>query len=336
MSENKLQKLNVSVASWILLGLVVFSPHISFGQQEPQFSQHMFNKLSYNAAHAGSNGATCITGFYRSQWLGLQLSDISGAKPSIPTTFNVALDLPIRFLHGGMGVLVMSDQIGFREHTAIKLAYAYRLQFPTGNLAFGLETEFLNSSTDFSKWYGADQFDENDQVNSSSTDPILMNRQDASAFVFDLGFGVYYQIPGKMYVGLSTTKLLQTASDKIYWQNKRHIYLMAGYDWTVPAYPNWRLLPSMLLKTELSSSQLDLALLTEYDHRFFGGLSYRLQHSVSVMGGLSWGNMKLGLSYDINVSSLPNVGSVEMFLRYCFKIVRPPKPPTINNNTRYM
>ena len=336
MSENKLRKLNNRAASWILTGFVIFSPTFLFGQQEPQFSQHMFNKLSYNAAHAGSNGATCVTGFYRSQWLGMQLSDISGETPSTPTTFNVAIDMPVRFLHGGIGALVMSDQIGFRKHTTIKLAYAYRLQFPTGNLSFGLETEFLNSSIDFSRWYGSDQIDENDQVNTSSQDPVLAGRDDASAFLFDLGFGVYYQIPGKMYVGLSTTKLLQTSSDNIFWQNKRHVYLMAGYDWTVPAYPDWRLLPSMLLKTELSSSQLDMALLTEYDHRFWGGLSYRLQHSVSVMGGLSWGNMKLGLSYDINISTLPNVGSIELFLRYCFKIVRPPKPPTINNNTRYM
>lgn len=318
-----------------LFVLIAMMPFLGFSQQEPQFTQYMFNRLSYNPAYAGSNGAMCLTGFYRNQWMGLALTDIKG-KPSTPQTLNFSFDLPVYFLHGGLGATIISDKIGYWNQTFAKIDYAYRFELPTGNLAIGLEAQFFSSAIDFANLVGSDQINELDEIGAMSNDPILRDASQQNDFLFDLGFGIYYQIPGKFYAGLSSSKLLETKSEKLKWEDKRNYYVIAGYEWTIPAYPSFRVLPSALLKTEFSTFQLDATTLLEYNYRFWGGLNYRVQDAVSVLGGVTLGGFKVGMSYDIPTSRLSTqaYGSFELFVRYCFKIENPPKPPTTYRNTR--
>lgn len=324
--------LSCTVIAFLLLSNVVIA------QQEPQFTQYMFNRLSYNPAYAGSNGAICVTGFYRNQWMGLSLTDVNGQSTgaSPGETMNISFDMPVRFLHGGIGSTVISDKIGFWNNTYAKLDYAFRFQLPTGNLAIGIEGQLFNASIDKSKLMGSDQFTENDQIGETQ-DPLLKGN-DKDDMLFDLGAGVYYQIPGKLYLGFASSKLMQTKSDKLRWDNRRFYYILAGYEWVVPEYPSIRLLPSALLKTDFMSSsayQLDATTLVEYDHKIWGGLSYRVQDAIMVLAGFSYKDFKIGLSYDIPTSriSTQSSGSLEVFARYCFKIENPPSPPTIYRNT---
>ncbi|MDD2190927.1 MAG: type IX secretion system membrane protein PorP/SprF [Bacteroidales bacterium] len=318
-----------------LFVIIAIMPFIGFSQQEPQFTQYMFNRLSYNPAYAGSNGAMCLTGFYRNQWMGLKLTDINNGNPSTPTTLNFSFDLPIRILHGGLGATIVSDKIGYWDQTFVKLDYAYRFELPTGNLAIGIETQFFSSAIDFGKLVGSDQINELDQI-IPSNDPVLRDASQQNDFLFDLGLGVYYQIPGKFYAGLSSTKLLETKSEKLKWQDKRHYFILAGYEWTIPAYPSFRVLPSAILKTELSTFQLDASALLEYNYMFWGGVNFRIQDAVSVLGGLTLGGFKLGMAYDIPTGRVSgkSFGSFELFVRYCFKVENQPKPPTSYRNTR--
>lgn len=194
-----------------VLVLALASPSFLSAQQEPQFSQYMFNRLSYNPGYAGSNGAMCLTGFYRNQWMGMGLTDVYGeaSEASSGETMNFSFDMPVRFLHGGIGATIISDKIGFRDNIHAKIDYAFRIQFPTGNLAIGVEAQLFNSTLDKSHLIGADQITQDDQVGTSS-DPVLGDLSEQSDFLFDLGAGIYYQIPGKLYIGLSTSKLLET------------------------------------------------------------------------------------------------------------------------------
>lgn len=323
-----------------VLVLALASPSFLSAQQEPQFSQYMFNRLSYNPGYAGSNGAMCLTGFYRNQWMGMGLTDVYGeaSEASSGETMNFSFDMPVRFLHGGIGTTIISDKIGFRDNIHAKIDYAFRIQFPTGNLAIGVEAQLFNSTLDKSHLIGADQITQDDQVGTSS-DPVLGDLSEQSDFLFDLGAGIYYQIPGKLYIGLSTSKLLETSSENLYWDNRRFYYILAGYEWAPPAYPSLRLLPSALLKTDFvskSAYQLDASLLMEWEHKIWGGMTYRVQDAIVLMGGVAFGDFKLGISYDIPTSriSTQSFGSLELFARFCFKIENPPKPPTIYRNTR--
>ncbi|MBQ9658815.1 MAG: type IX secretion system membrane protein PorP/SprF [Clostridia bacterium] len=309
-------------------------------QQEPHFTQYMFNRLSYNPGYAGSNGAICVTGFFREQWMGLKLTDNGqNSSASKGETMNISFDMPVKFLHGGIGATFISDKIGYYDNTYIKLDYAYRFQLPTGNLAIGIEAQLFNASLDNSNLIGADQWGTDDHP-KQTTDPVL-NNLDKEDMLFDLGLGIYYQVPGKVYLGLATSKIMETKSDKLKWNNRRFYYVLAGYEWTMPDYPSWRLLPSALLKTDFASSsayQIDASLLAEYEHKIWGGLSYRIDDAVMLFGGFTVKDFKVGLSYDIPTSrvSTQGTGSFEVFLRWCFKLETSPKRPTSYKNTIYM
>lgn len=337
----------INTSYYIILSLLIFvvAPNIVIhsvhAQQEPHFTNYMFNRLSYNPGYAGSNGAICFTGFYRNQWLGLDLTDVNGEKTgaSAGETMNISFDMPVKFLHGGIGATVISDKIGFYENIYAKIDYAYRFQLPTGNLAIGIEGQLFNASLDYSKLYGSDQFSDDDNgLTGTSSDPLLQNQDKVSDMLFDLGLGIYYQVPGRLYLGAATSKIMQTKSDKLHWDNRRFYYILAGYEWTIPDYPSWRVLPSALLKTDFASSdayQLDASVLIEYEHKIWGGLSYRIDDAIMILAGCTFRDFKFGVSYDIPTSriSTQGSGSLEVFARYCFKIETSPDPPTIYRNT---
>ncbi len=67
-------------------------------QQDPQFSQNMFNKLANNPGFAGSRGNVSSSVIHRSQWMGLE-----GA----PSTQNFSIDAELPFLQGGVGLNVL-------------------------------------------------------------------------------------------------------------------------------------------------------------------------------------------------------------------------------------
>ncbi len=309
-------------------------------QQEPQFTQYMFNRLSYNPGYAGSNGAICATAFYRNQWMGLKLTDPSGSSTgaSPGETMNISIDLPVKILHGGLGATIISDKIGFWNNIYFKLDYAFRFQLPTGNLAIGIEGQMFNGSLDMDKLQPGDSWADDD-TRRETLDRLLVGKSGKTDdMLFDLGLGIYYQVPGRLYLGAAVSKLMQTKSSKLNWDNRRFYYILAGYEWTVPDYPSWRILPSALLKTDFASSdsyQLDASALIEYEHKIWAGASYRINDAVMILAGVTFKDFKIGVSYDAPTSRLSTQasGSLEVFARYCFKIESSPDAPTIYRNT---
>ena len=72
-------------------------------QQDPQYTQYMYNTMSVNPAYAGSRGQLSIAALYRSQWVGLD-----GA----PKTQTLNLHSPIRNSKLGYGISIVNDNIG--------------------------------------------------------------------------------------------------------------------------------------------------------------------------------------------------------------------------------
>ncbi|MBQ4376379.1 MAG: type IX secretion system membrane protein PorP/SprF [Bacteroidales bacterium] len=320
---------------------------LAHAQQEAQFSQYMFNRLSYNPAYAGSNGSICATALYRSQWMGLKLDSPAEGKTagSLPTNYLFAVDLPVKALHGGLGLTVAGEEIGYHSNIGINLDYAFRIYWGRGTLAAALEANLVNSKFDFAQLVGSDDLtgDYNNPVNPTSNDPLLASKEEESAMLFDLSTGLYYQVPGSYYLGFSLKNILGTHSDKLNLSNVRTIYLMGGFDYTVPFHPSFKLRPSALVKTtNLTSWQLDLSLLVDYQNSFWIGGAYRVHDAVTILGGLNWNKLRVGLGYDLTTSKLGafkdgrSKGSVELYLRYCFKVIIPQRHPSVYRNTRYL
>lgn len=291
-------------------------PFVIFGQQEPQFSQYMFNHLGINPGVIGTNEAICAFGLYRQQWLGFE--DTEGNDVA-PETYTINLDAPIRFLRGGLGLSITSDKLGFEGNTIVKFGYAYHLKVGNGIMGLGAMVSFNDKSVDFSKLKPVDD------------DPILTQLGKESDMLVDASVGVFYRVPELFYVGISSTQVLQSRGKALgkvegaefKMQLRRHYYLTGGYEFTFPGNPAFTVTPSMLFKTDGASFQVDATALLNYKDRFWGGVSYRLQDAIVVMLGVSYKNIRIGYSYDITTSSLGgsySSGSHEVMAGYCFKL----------------
>ncbi len=145
----------------------------------------------------------------------------------------------------------------------------------------------------------------------------------------DLSFGAYYNTD-KLYFGVGATHLIGGKQD---WSGTegtfeydseysiaRHYYAIAGYDYVIS--PNFTLRPSVFIKTDAASTQLDVNANLLYKNAVWGGLSYRIDDAVVIMAGAQFGEFRVGYAYDINTSSLSsyNSGTHEIMLGYCFKL----------------
>lgn len=325
-----------------LLLLLLGANTFIFAQQEAQFSQFMFNTMAINPGYAGSNGAICLNTFARQQWMGFKDPDGSSTAPQ---TFLFSIDAPIKFLHGGLGAMISKDKIGFENNVNVRLAYAYRVNLGNGFLGIGAEAAFLDKKIDFNKFKTAD--------GNPDADPVIRaGKANGSEFFTDFAFGIYYNVPGKFYVGLSALNLSEPKG--FAWKSsdpnalvksgdavslKRTYFITGGYEYVFPSNPSFELDPHVLIKTDFVSAQYDIAAILKYENRFWGGLSYRVQDAATILIGVNWKDFKFGYSYDLTTSSMggsgKSSGSHELFLRYCFKI-EIPHPVKSYKNTRYL
>jgi type IX secretion system PorP/SprF family membrane protein len=279
-------------------------------QQEAGFVHNMFNGIYYNPGYAGSIGGISAIGIVRQQWVGLK--DNEGNKVA-PNTYTLSIHSPINFLHGGVGLNVYSDKLGFQNEIGVKLMYAFRMDVGMGNLGIGVQLDFLNSTMDFVKLReGAAHPD----------DPLLQGGKD-SDMVLDFGLGLQYLVPDKFSFGLSSTRILESESSTLYYQYKRHYFLSAAYDWAFPNNPSFVLEPSLLVKSDAVKTQFDLAALLKYNNKVWGGVSYstlRVMDPFSVLLGLSIKDLMIGYAYTIPTSAIGSSGSHEVMIGYSFKI----------------
>lgn len=105
-----------------ILVLLLLSSTSVYSQQDPQYSQNMFNKLANNPGFAGSRGVVATSVLHRSQWLGF---DDNGAAAS---TQNFSIDTELPFLKGGVGLNIVKDNIAQFSNLALQASYAYRTQ----------------------------------------------------------------------------------------------------------------------------------------------------------------------------------------------------------------
>jgi type IX secretion system PorP/SprF family membrane protein len=297
----------------------------AFAQQDPQFSQQMFTRLSTNAGFAGASEYLCATVMNRQQWVGFD-----GA----PKTTLVTIDAPIKILSGehtiGVGATIIADKLGFENTFSAKLAGAYRLPLGPGNLGLGLDFGLLNKSV-------------GGNFIAIQTGDNLIPQASVSDKALDLGFGAHYHIPGKLYAGISGVHLVapKLEGTNLQYLMARHWYVTAGYEYAVNEMLTVR--PNFLLKTDAASTQLDVNANVLYNNMVWAGISYRLQDAIVPMLGYQGtlangkGNYRIGYSYDLTISNIKQYssGSHEIMLGFCYNIT-PPKKITRYKNPRFL
>jgi type IX secretion system PorP/SprF family membrane protein len=280
----------------LILGVV--SVTVS-AQQDPQFSQNMFNKLANNPGFAGSRGNIATSVLHRSQWMGFE-----GA----PTTQNFSIDAELPFLHGGVGLNIVKDEIAQQNSLGLQATYAYRTELGVGQLGMGMSVGMFQSGVDGGDFTFAIPGDAAIPTGSVSGSKL------------DIGAGVYYNTQD-MYIGLSSSHMTEPVvewSDGAKYPLARHYFLIAGY--TYDLNPSLILHPSIYLKSDGATSQLDVSTNLIYNNKMWGGVSYRLDEGIILLAGMNVNeDLRFGLGYDFTIMN-PMSNSLEFMLGYNFKI----------------
>lgn len=293
---------------------------VSFAQQDAQFSMNMFNRLSVNPGYTGTSfwgyksQGVCATMLYRNQWSGF-----TGA----PKIGLLSVDYG-RIWGGGIGLTVAQDQLGFDKTLQAKLAYSYHVPIgPTGVLGIGLDAGMIQKS------FKGDFKSPDGGTSQNPTPDQVIPWSGSSATTYDLGFGLYYATK-RLYIGISSLhlpeqSLKQTGGGSgigafdFDYKVSRHYYVMAGY--TFKPSNNLDITPSILTKSDATSTQLDVNLMAKFNNLIFAGVSYRLTDAAVGIIGLEYNRFRVGYAYDYTLSSVKkhNDGTHEIMIGYCYK-----------------
>lgn len=274
----------------------------SYSQQEPVYTQYMYNSSLFNPAYSGSAGHMTIFGQYRTQWVGL-----TGA----PQTANISIDSPIGDSGLGIGVNYTNDRIGAVDanNFSVNLSYTIDVNY-TYKLAFGLKGSANLKSFDPQK---LDWYEPNDPYSENSFD---------NKFNANIGAGLFLY-SDKTYIGFSIPYFLEndyTASKEgiAVMKTRMHYYLTAGH--VINLNQDFLFKPAVLLKAvDGAPLQVDLSANFMYKEKVTLGLAYRWDASVSAIAGFQVSdNIFLGYSYDFDTTNLShyNSGSHEFFLKF--------------------
>jgi len=296
---------NIQIFSVILLMLLFSFDGVA--QQDPMYTQYMYNTLSVNPAYAGSRDALSLTGLIREQWVG-----IDGA----PSTQSLTMHSPIYSDNMGLGLSVINDKVGPIHQTMLFADYSYSIQTTdNAKLAFGLKAGVNILQADLLALH---RNVSGDQAIYNADNKLLPN----------VGVGVYYY-SDKGYIGLSAPKLLQqtiksynngTVTDNV---ERRHYFLIGGYVFSLSE--NVKFKPSFLVKAvEGAPLSIDLSGNFFFNDKFGIGLAHRLDDSFSAL--LQYyvtPQFRIGYAYDLTMTELRhyNSGSHELMVGYDFNFV---------------
>ena len=296
----------------LILG--VFSVITVSAQQDPQFSQNMFNKLANNPGFAGARGNISTSILHRSQWMGVE-----GA----PSTQNFSIDAELPFLYGGVGLNIVKDNIAGFSNLGLQASYAYRTELGVGQIGMGMSVGMFQSGLD------------GGFLNPATPGDDAIPTGNVSGSSLDLGAGIYYNTQD-VYIGISSAHLTEPIiewSDGQDFNTERHYFLIAGY--THDLNPVLLLHPSIYLKSDGATSQLDISTNLIYNNKMWGGVSYRLDEGLILLAGMHVNeDLRFGLAYDVTMLN-PLGNSLEVMLGYSFKI-NYDKPISKYKNLRFL
>jgi type IX secretion system PorP/SprF family membrane protein len=292
----------------IVLVLVVAAMALggrAFAQQDPMYSQYMFNTLAFNPAYAGSADVFTAMALSRHQWVGFE-----GA----PSTQTLSLHSPLPGNKLALGGNLIHDVAGPAKQNSAFVDVAYRIR--TGadtRLAFGLS--------------GGINFFQADLASLSTVEVEPHNANIKGKVLPNFGFGLFWNSP-RYYLGLSAPKLLEnvigddgavTTS-----QEFRHYFLIAGY--VMDFSQDLKFKPSIMLRA-VEGAPLSLDVNTSFllrDRVWFGAM-YRYGNGFGVQGQYQVNEqLRVGYAFDMTTTAMGayNAGTHEIMVGYDFKFTK--------------
>lgn len=283
----------ISVLSLLFVSVV-------YSQQDPQYTQYMYNMHIVNPAYAGSAGTLNIGLLHRTQWVGLD-----GAPKTTVATINAPIKKNL-----GIGLSVFSDKIGPVSEQNLFADISYTIETSDyGKLAFGVKGGFTFLDASLST------LDLGDII----ADDVF--REDINDTYANFGAGAFYYT-SNFYVGLSMPNMLNqyhlkkksgiisSASEKM------HYFLTSGYVFELN--DKLKLKPSVLIKGVGGAPlSIDFSGNVLINDKLEFGLSWRFDDSVSALMNIEVAPLiRVGYAYDYTTTNLGdfNSGTHEIIL----------------------
>lgn len=317
---------NKQIGRWIAtLTAVLLYTGISYGQQDAQYTQFMYNKLPINAGYTGAREVLSIRALYRDQWSGKKGGGIEGA----PKTTSFSIHSPLKNDHFALGFWFVNDRLGAEHKNQFDATFAYRVALGKKvKLSLGINAGLL--------WY---KLNATTAKLTNPNDPAFA--ENVSRVLPDVGAGLYIYHPN-FYIGLSVPNFIKgdltnKNQDGSSAQRTAHFNAMAGG--VIPAGKVLKIRPQILYRYLASARQ-------KIPHTFDFNLSLLIYERVNIGGQYrtSFGNknndvkltdpdsfdfmlevwptkqLMIGYSYDYTLTKLGsyNSGSHEIILGYDF------------------
>jgi type IX secretion system PorP/SprF family membrane protein len=292
---------------YLLLALLLTTA--ANAQQNPQYSQYIFNSMGINPAYTGSKNVLNVNAFHRSQW-----TSVEGA----PTTQTLAVDGVIANDRLGLGLNLTRDELGAQSTFSAYANVAVKLQLGKSSvISLGIAPGLVQHALDGTKFGIGD-------------DPSIPSGKEVTIKP-DVKIGAYYHT-ARFYAGLSASDLLQYKDmDQV--EPERHFYFTTGYVFDVGSFVKFK--PSVLVKEDFNApANIDLNAFILLGDRLWLGSSYRT--SMDLIGEAEGDDLKrptavaliaelqvvktlrLGYSYDKMLNGLSGYNTHEVSVGYYF------------------
>ena len=257
-------------------------------QQDPHYTQYMYNMNVINPAYAGSKENLSFGLLYRKQWVDIQ---------DAPSTFTFSGHSPAG-KNVGLGLSVIADEIGPVKEQNVYGDFSYTLNLGGEHkLALGIK-----AGATFQK---IGLFSEIAPTLPQPGDGGFS--EDTSNIFFNIGTGIFYYT-NKYYVALSVPNMMKANyldfNGVKYGTETQHYFLTGGYVFDLT--PNLKFKPFAMLKSAFNSpSSLDLSANFLFNERFEIGGTYRVDDSVGGMVNFAiTPSLRIGYAYDHIMSEL--------------------------------
>jgi type IX secretion system PorP/SprF family membrane protein len=304
--------------------------------QDIHFSQFNNSFLNLNPALTGSfDGDYRFNGNFKNQW-----SQVS--EPFQTFSFSAEAKSPFeKFDNLSLGIVLFNDEAGLGGLTTtqanISASYLKGIDLDsTWIIKAGLQLGYTARSVNFDAFnfdqqYNGRQFDANlasgENFNENSIGSINMHSGFGLEHIYD--FRKTFEAGLSLFNITGPNQSFENDNSTLDWRTS--IYLRSDFYLS----EKMDILPSILVSTQGKFNELVVGSNLRYRlngtnylrENIYGGIWYRNNDAIIASAGIDYHQWNVGLSYDINISSLEiasnNRGGLELSLTYIFKDFKP-------------
>lgn len=297
-------KLNIIKGLGILS--IVLASFTSNAQQDPMYTQYMFNQQVINPAYAGTWESLGFMVLGRHQWTGWE-----GA----PETYTFTVQAPLKNERVALGLNLISDKVGLEKRFYMYADYSYMVPLNEKvNLRLGLKGGFTSYSNNLDAY---NPLDPDDPSFEGNIDSKLKPNFGVGAFLYGK----------KAYLGFSIPQVVNSTFENDYNNFEvegqlRHYFLSAGMVFDLGE--NIKFKPTTLMKASFTSEtgtpvQFDLTGNFLIKEKLWLGAMWRSGDSYGFIAQFLFAEkLRIGYAVDFSTTNLQNYnsGSHEIMVTY--------------------